>query len=591
MPVQPMHFRTLPRLLALLLFVAVPGTAQEDPAASETDSALSYFDVVEVEVANIDVWVTDREGKAVTDLTAEDFVVRRDGRPIEISNFYAVADGRPREQPTPTVDPTDDAAASTEPDPTDPHDGRASPREAAPIDPAHRLWLIVYIDNYNLDPIQRNRVLPDLWRFLGRTLRPEDQAMLITYNRKLEVQQPFTDNVAQMQRAIEELDKESGQASLRQRFRFDTLKRIDEANGMAAALGYARQYAEEQMNGVSYTVDALRRMIDTLGGLPGRKALLHVSSGIPMAAGEEMFHVVAEKFGGSEAYAEIPRHDTSREFESVGRHANAHRVAFYTLDAGGLQAFAFGAAEYGGFVTPNIRSTLDSIVPENLQAPLRLLALETGGKAILNQNDVLTPLEAAAQDFRSFYSLGIQSVSAETGRYHSIEVELKEKQRGWQVRHRPGYRSKTMDTRVREGLQSALLYSYQSNPLEVRITPGFAERTSDGNYLLPVRIEIPLQNLVFLPRGDGKSEISLRLFYGAVGKDAGASAIDAAPLGLRIADEHVEAARREAMVHNHRLRVAAGRKKIGVAVVDLAGRITSIVTGYVQVGPDSDSDD
>jgi hypothetical protein len=137
-----------------------------------------------------------------------------------------------------------------------------------------------------------------------------------------------------------------------------------------------------------------------------------------MMAGEEMFHAVAEKFGVTTPYAEIPRHSLSREFEAVGRLANAHRVSLYTLDAGGLRGMEFGNAEYAGFVNPRLRSTLDSVVPENMQAPLRLLALETGGRSILNRNEILPALNEVGLDFTSFYSLGIASSGTDSGRYH-----------------------------------------------------------------------------------------------------------------------------------------------------------------------------
>lgn len=569
-----MYYRQIFGLLVLLVCFPIRATAQE---ADDVAPIEDFFDVVDVEIANIDVWVTDKDGSPVAGLTRDDFLVFSDGEPTTVSNFYAVYDGRP------AVDGTTEAAAATD-DLLDPV--ARVPRLEPEIAPEHRLWLIVYIDNYNIDPIERNRIFPALRIFLGNTLRSGDQAMLVTYDRALEVRQPFTTDSLLIQDALDDIFDDTGHAVVRKRDQFDTLQRIDQADSANQGMIYARQYAEEQMNGIQYTVDALRRMIDSLGGLPGRKAVVHVSSGVPMAAGEEMFYAVAEKFGGSEAYAEIPRHDTSRSFERINRHANAHRVAFYTVDAGGLKAFEFGNAEYGGFVDSRLRMTLDSVVPENLQAPLRLMALETGGRAILNQNEILPALQQAAEDFRSFYSLGIASVAADTGRYHRVEVKLREHRKDLQLRYRAGYRSKTTESRIQENLRSALLYSHQANPLDVQVTWGRAERQEKGGtYLLPLRIQVPLADVVLLPRAGGKHEASLRLYFGAVGEDGGTSEIDVAPLGIRLADEHVEAAKRESLVHSHQLLLTPGRKKIGVAVFDLFGRETSVVTYYVQIGP------
>ncbi|MFQ5350245.1 MAG: VWA domain-containing protein, partial [Thermoanaerobaculia bacterium] len=434
--------------------------------------------------------------------------------------------------------------------------------------------------------IERDRVLPALEAFLGRTLGDGDQAMIVTYNRSLDVRQPFTDQLPLLRSALTKLNKESGLAVVRNRERQEVLQQIDRAYSGSAALTYARQYAEEQMNAVGYTVDALRRLIDTLAGLPGRKALLHVSSGVPMLAGEEMFHAVGEKFGLSQAYSEIPRHDTTRQFERVIRRANAQRVTFHTLDAGGLRGMEFGAAEYAGFVDMNLRSTLDSVVPENLQGPLRFMANETGGRAILNRNEVLPALDEVAQDFRSFYSLGISSTDVESGRYHRLEVKLRERLKGVRLRHRGGYRSKSLDTRIRERLNSALLYAHQENRLDVELRWGEARAQGDkGLYLLPIEVRVPLRDVVLLPTQTGKHEARLELFVGAIGEDSRPSGIQDTPFGLRLAAEHVEAARSESLLHAHKLLLSKGRQKIGVAVLDLFSGQASVVTALVNVGP------
>ncbi len=567
--------RLLPAALAALIFSPFPAVAQEATEPVADAPAEDFFDVVEVEIVNVDVFVTDKQGQPVTGLERDDFVVFSDGRPVEITNFYAAEDGQEPagEGPGPAVDAP---PAAREP-------GLSLPRRQAP---EHRLWMIIYVDNYNIDAFERNRVFPALRRFAGGSLQTGDQAMLVTYNRKLEVRQPFTDEIGLLHTAMDELEDDAGLAAVRRRDLMSALRLIDEADHRGQAMFAARSFAEEQMNAVQYTTDALERLIDSLAGLPGRKALVHVSSGVPMLAGEAAFHAVAEKFGGSEAYSEIPRHDTTRSFERINRHANAHRVAFYTVDAGGLRGMEFGNAEYGGFVDGRLRSVLDSVVPENLQAPLRLMALETGGRAIVNVNEILPLLEKAAGDFRSFYSLGIASTDSETGRYHKIEVKLRERRKDISLRHRAGYRSKTTDTRIRESLRSALLYSHQANPFDVKVTWGRAERQDNGStYLLPIQLHIPLRDLVLVPAGSGKQEVRLRLFVGAAGEAGGISEIDSAPLGLRLADEHVEAARGESLVHTHKLLLSPGRKRVGVAILDLFGRESSVVTENVQVGP------
>lgn len=571
--------------LVLCLALVGPVAAQQEPASAEKpDTVEPFVEVIDVEIVNIDVWVTDKAGQPVDGLTKDDFRVFRDGEPIETTNFYAVADGRP----TPAGEATVSGPATT-PIPSLPVPGLPTGEFDQQVAPEHQLWLIVFVDNFNIDPIERNRILPALELFLHRALRAGGQAMLVTYNRSLELRQPFTNEVRPLLNALAELEDDAGQASIRRRDQMSTLRLIDETDSASQALLYARQYAEEQMNGVEFTAQALERLIETLAGLPGRKALVHVSSGIPLLAGEAMFHAVAETFGSSEPYAEIPRHDSTRSFKRVTRQANAHRVAFHTLDAGGLRGFEFGSAEYAGFVSSKIRSTLNSVVPENLQAGLRFMANETGGQTIVNRNEILPALEEVTRDFDSFYSLGIASTDADSGRYHEVNVKLAKNIKGARLRHRAGYRSKNQQTRIRENLRAALLYAHQANPLAIDVSWGELQPHDKNSYILPIQVRVPLEDVVILPIGESKHEARLQLFVGAAAKGGDISEIDVSPLGVRLAEENVDAAKKESLVHTHRMIVGRGRQKVGVAILDVFGSQSSVVTGIIQVGPDEDA--
>ena len=567
-------------LLSLALMLPTAGLTQEDPV-DDPVNAEAFIEGIDVEIVNIDVYVTDKEGQPVEGLNREDFVVIRDGSPMEATNFYSVAEGRPVAVPSAgpqlVVEPNREDSTPTE--------RIDSPTDEPEQPDEHRLWLIIFVDNFNIDPVERNRILPAVRQFIGQSLHRGDQAMVVTYDRKLEVRQPFTDQKNLLFKTLTDIEEDSGLATIRNRDRYEALTRIERKGTRPdTSLLFARTYAEDMMNSVDRSVDALERLVMTLGGLPGRKALVHVSSGIPMLAGEELFQVVGLKWNMPEAYAEIGRHDTTRAWERVNRRANAHRVIFYTLDAGGLRGMEFGAAEYTSFLNPKLRTTLDSVVPQNLQSSLRLMALETGGRSILNRNEILPALLEVAQDFRFFYSLGIPSSDADSGRYHKIEVKLRNANKDWNIRHRTGYRSQNMEKRLRDGLRSALLYSHEKNPLGIKVRWGTPVPQDDDLYLVPLQLQIPLKDLVILPLGE-KHEIRLQLFVGAAGKDGEISEIDRAPVGLRLAPEHVEAARKESLMHTHKLLLSPGRKKVGSTILDTFGRQSSTLTSFVTVGP------
>ena len=570
-------------LMAVVGLCAGDSLPAQDPAQPD-DPFETVFESVDVEVVNVDVWVTDKQGNPVLDLQPEDFEVSRDGAPVAVTNFYAVAEGRQT------------SAKGSEPKerPQDPEVGNTSapskpvlgvPEEEI-IPEEQRQWLIIYVDNFNIDPNERNRILPSVRRFLSESLQNEVRTMLVTYDRVLEVRQPFTRDRHRLMSVLAEIEEESGHAVLRHRDQSTALRSIDDSKDPERAMLYARNYAEEVMNGVGYSIDALHQLVDTLSGLPGRKTLLHVSSGIPMLAGEEMFQAIGDRWTYSEAYGEIGRHDTSRQFEAVNRKANANRVVLNTLDATGLVGSRFSSAEYGKFLGPRMRSTLDSVVPQNLQSPLRLMALETGGRAILNLNDPLPALQQVNTDLRTYYSLGITSGGGSLGRYHQLEVKLKNRQKGWKIRHRQGYRSKDLTVRVEDSLRSALLYDHQDNPLEVKVLWGEPQRYDEVSYLVNLQLQVPVRDLVVLPLA-GKQELRLKFFVGAAGENGATSAVDQAPLVVRLDDENLEAARKESVLHSHRLLLKPGRSKVGIAVLDQFDHRWSIVTAFIDAGPGS----
>ena len=66
--------------------------ASQEPPAKEKQDALKKNDVVKISVTlvQVDVTVTDKKGKPVTDLRAEDFEISQDKRPQHITNFSYV---------------------------------------------------------------------------------------------------------------------------------------------------------------------------------------------------------------------------------------------------------------------------------------------------------------------------------------------------------------------------------------------------------------------------------------------------------------------------------------------------------------------
>src|SRR5437764_10534387 len=114
---------------------------------------------IEVRVVNVDVIVRDRVGKPVTGLTKADFEIYENGQKREITNLYEV---RARANASPA---TPAAPSQTTPLPEQPVEVRP-----------HNI--VMFVDNYSLNPFRRDKVLQSLRKFVDEQLRPQDRVML-----------------------------------------------------------------------------------------------------------------------------------------------------------------------------------------------------------------------------------------------------------------------------------------------------------------------------------------------------------------------------------------------------------------------------
>lgn len=546
---------------------AATGSAAGSAAGTAAGGGDNFIESVDVTVVNVDVYVTDKQGHRVTGLTKDDFDLFEDGKPVKITNFYAVEGGRP----------TAGLPAVEEPVP-----GQAPPERKGgppPVPEDQRLRLIVYLDNYNIHPFNRNRVLKELRAFLHDHIGREDRVMLVTYDRELHIRSGFTSDPDLISGLLRDQEKVTGSAVHADSDRKTVLDRIQDSSSSDEALSFARGYAESVMNDLSFSLDAIRKMVDSMAGMPGRKAILYVSDGIPLIAGQDMFYAVQNKYTeGSGALNEMIEFDSSRRLRELTAKANSNRITFYTIDAGGLRTYDSVSAENQ---TNEQGIYLDSIRISNLQAPLQTLAEDTGGVAIINANKVLPDLERVASDFGTFYSLGYTPVHAGDGRYHKIDVKVKKK--GIQVRHREGYRDKSPETQMSDSTLAVLQFPFEQNPLAIDLQFGHAAARDDGFYLVPVQVRIPLGRVTLIPRAKTQ-EASLRLFFAAMDADGNTSEVQQQRVPISIPNGDVAKAKGKYYVYTVSLLMRPGDSRVAVGLRDEAAAASSFLARGVHIG-------
>lgn len=479
------------RLTALALCLLVsggvpPGAAQSSPPTKNPPPAGKQApdrsmgpvtERVDVSVTNIDVIVTDSKGNRVSGLTAQDFEVFQDGVPQTITNFYAVTGGRLLLEDGKTI-PID------------------SPEAAEEIPQELKTRYVIYVDNLNIQPQNRNRMFKRLKEFVTTQVGEHAEAMVVTYNRSLKVKRRFTSEKGDVLAAIENTEMDTGGGTPQASERREALGRINEARSENEALQIARSYAQSLRNDLEFAVDAIKTTLNGLAGVEGRKIFVYVSEGLPQSAGAELFDAVGQKFSGGHAAMETIDFNMNTRYASIVQSANSNGVTIWALDASGLAADDLISAETRYLET----RPSNFLMRQNTQAPLLMLAEQTGGMAAINTNDWKTSLDELSKDFSNFYSLGYRTARAAADRPHRVEVKTKRK--GLRVRARKGLLEKSTETRTAEAVVASLHYPRTDNPLGVSVTVGEARPYDRDNYLLPVRIAVPVGKLGLVPSGD-----------------------------------------------------------------------------------------
>ncbi len=84
------------------------------PVAAQDETRHGIFiESLDVNVVNIEVVVSDKQGNPVLGLTADDFEILEDGEPVDVSNFFAVENARRVSAHDGPLPPDDTAGAET----------------------------------------------------------------------------------------------------------------------------------------------------------------------------------------------------------------------------------------------------------------------------------------------------------------------------------------------------------------------------------------------------------------------------------------------------------------------------------------------
>jgi VWFA-related protein len=542
-----------------------PGPPQRRPPArgksaeAPKDSGGETFaESIEVRVVNVEVFVTDRSGRPVTGLGQGDFELAEDGRPVAITNFYAQSPGAP------AVAVAAPAAAA----PAAP--AAAAPAVRAAVAPeSQRLDLGIFIDNLELTPVARNRVLTAIKGFVASHVLAGDRVLLASFDGAIRIRQAPTRNPKALVAAVDEIAKSSPRGAHASQELRNLLQDAGRGTGFSADL---EMYVKQRYDEDRASLQALDSFVGSLAGLPGRKAVLFVSGGMSLRPGQVGLQAVAEAQGqGAVRDLALPGDlEVQPLVNRVIDHANASRVTLYGI--GAPEDFDTLAIQVGG---ERPLSGLQFVARDELNGVMGPAAQFTGGFSAIDLNDPTTVLDRLRGDLETFYSLGFSPAHPTDGKDHKLAVRLKGHP-GLTVRTRERYRDRNEAGRLTDRALAALLLGVEDNPLGVKLALERDEPGKKGERVVSLLVAVPADKLVLVPR-EGARDGKFTIFVGTGDTQGRLSPISRFEVPLHFPEERLKANPGQLAVYRVRLVVRDESQTVAVALHDDVGKSEAVV--------------
>jgi VWFA-related protein len=493
---------TLITILAALLIASAQQVATQPPAAAQKSAAktaaqkkgtaapgakkvYSFTDTVQLVV--VDVFAKDKNGNPVPGMKASDFAITEDGKPQDIKVCeYQELKSDPITTPPATLETRPDAAAAPKPATLEIKavtSNQIAPAQAGEVKYKDKRLMVLFFDMTSMPIQDQIRAQDSAVKFVKTQITASDLVAIMTFAADVKVVRDFTDDRDQLIKDIKGLTVGEGTG-------FDSTDSSDAASDTGAA--FSADDSEFNIFNTDRQLSALETAAKMLGSLPEKKALVYFASGLSQ-----------DKNGNNQAQLTAT--------ENAAIKAN---VSFYPIDARGLvasgplgDATKGATSGQGAFTGSSQRSAQASF--QGQQETLTTLAADTGGKALLDNNDLGVGIVQAQKDISSYYILGYYSTNtALDGHYRKIDLKIK-KDLSAKLEYRHGYFAgklfKKFDSEDKERqLSEALMLGDPITDITVVAEIDYFRLARDS-YFVPVEVKIPGSELELAMHGGAET--------------------------------------------------------------------------------------
>jgi len=491
------------------LSVLAPGTlfhAQGQAPTTPTTAGEQPTFRAGVRLATVDAVVTDGKGHHVTDLTPADFEVVERGRRQTVRQVVYVRTTGPAGTATPTTGAlrADGAAVTPAPEPAPtPEAGRSH----LPARDATSRVLAVVVDDLSLSFRSTVDTRKMLTQFLERDVAPGDMVAILRTSGGAGTLQQFTTDRRLLTAAIQKVQWVGRLARFAPGVEARQMPLGDDDD-------LEEQLAADLL--VEGSIGALNYAVRGVESLPGRKLVVFVSEGMSMR----------------------PRSNIARALQQVIDRANRGGVVLYALDPKGLATMTRSeGSDVAQRRTPNYtneplqglpvsggqpmeqtamtatRDLMQRSIMADRQESLRWLAEQTGGFAIVSQNDINAGIGRIVDDTRGYYLIGFDTALAPGVRPDPADVKISALRPGLQIRARrgrfgPANPDDGPPPRPGDSLVAAALSPFSTGALDVHLTALFGH-DAEGAHVRAV-VDVDPAGLIMADT-DGRREGAVTL--------------------------------------------------------------------------------
>ena len=358
----------------------------------------------------LDVLVTDRYGKAVHGLQAQDFTILEDGELQQVKYLEEQAPDRQGSKPHVSVNL-----------PANTYTNYMSSRESGAVN-------IILFDSLNTDRQNLTIARQQLLKYLAN-LHDNTRVALFTLDGRLHLVHGFTDDPRELVEAAERLSsyphpslRQARDVSADKAIAAELLTTMRHGQDIYASLVrfLGTEYDEKVESRTATTMDALDELARSVAVLPGRKNLIWISGGLPFNPAS-----------------------TASQMQKTAALLAATKIAVYPIDVRGVAyvgADAEGRSKEVFDPLGGEYSTTSGVAEElwKVRQNMMEMARLTGGRAYYNRNDLAAQVDEIVSSSSSYYILAYRPQNGNwDGKFRKINI--KTLQHGLKVQCRPGY--------------------------------------------------------------------------------------------------------------------------------------------------------